>query len=42
MPWSGKWDDLPAAHGAALTFDLITLLGLVLLGRRLRPGREGR
>jgi hypothetical protein len=42
MPWSGRWDDLPAAHGAALFFDLATLLGLVLLGRRLRPGREGR
>ena len=22
MPWSGTWDDLPAAHGAALVFDL--------------------
>ena len=42
LPWSGRWDDLPAAHGAAIAFDLITLLGLVLLGRRLRPGREGR
>ena len=38
MPWSGVWDDLPAAHGAALAFDLLTLLGLVLLGRRMRPG----
>ena len=42
LPWSGRWDDLPAAHGAAIAFDLVTLLGLVLLGRRLRPGREGR
>ncbi|MGI8945315.1 MAG: glycosyltransferase 87 family protein [Thermoleophilaceae bacterium] len=42
LPWSGAWDDLPAAHGAAIAFDLLTLLGLVLLGRRLRPGREGR
>ena len=42
LPWSGRWDDLPAAHGAALAFDLITLFGLVLLGRRLRSGREGR
>jgi hypothetical protein len=42
LPWSGSWDDLPAAHGAAIMFDLVTLLGLVLLGRRLRPGREGR
>ena len=40
MPWSGVWDDLPAAHGAALAFDLLTLLGLVLLGRRLRPGED--
>ena len=21
-PWSGTWDDLPAAHGAAVFFDL--------------------
>ncbi len=42
LPWSGAWDDLPAAHGAALAFDLLTLGGLVLLGRRLRPGRAGR
>jgi hypothetical protein len=41
MPWSGRWDDLPAAHGAAITFDLLVLGGLLLLGRRLRPGREG-
>ena len=33
---------LPAAHAAALAFDLATL-GLVwLLGRRMRPGEEGR
>jgi hypothetical protein len=42
MPWSGAWDDLPAAHGAALAFDLLTLLGLIVLGRRLRAGPEGR
>ncbi len=42
LPWSGAWDDLPAAHGAALAFDLLTLAGLMLLGRRLRPGRAGR
>ncbi len=41
-PWSGRWDALPAAHGAAIAFDLLTMLGLWLLGRRLRPGREGR
>jgi hypothetical protein len=42
FPWSGSWDDLPAAHGSALAFDLLTLAGLFLLGRRLRPGEEGR
>ena len=41
LPWSGRWDDLPAAHGAAITFDLLALGGLLLLGRRLRPGRDG-
>ena len=42
FPWSGKWDDLPAAHAAAIFFDLATMLGLFLVGRRLRPGRAGR
>ncbi|MFN2615778.1 MAG: glycosyltransferase 87 family protein [Thermoleophilaceae bacterium] len=42
LPWSGIWDDLPAAHGAAIAFDLLTLAGLVLLGGRLRPGPHGR
>ena len=41
LPWSGRWDDLPAAHGAAISFDLLVIGGLLLLGRRLRPGREG-
>ncbi len=34
--WSGKWDGLPAAHAAAIAFDLLTLLGLFVLGRRIR------
>jgi hypothetical protein len=34
--WSGTWDDLPAAHAAAVAFDLLTLLGLFFLGRRIR------
>jgi len=34
--WSGTWDDLPAAHAAAVFFDILTLLGLFLLGRRVR------
>jgi glycosyl transferase family 87 len=41
LPWSGSWDDLPAARGAAIAFDLGTLLVLLALGRRLRSGREG-
>jgi hypothetical protein len=41
-PWSGSWDDLPAAHGAAVAFDVATFLLLILLGRRVRPGPAGR
>src|SRR5919197_491746 len=36
LPWSGKWDDLPAAHAAAIAFDLLCLGLLFLIGRRLR------
>jgi hypothetical protein len=39
--WSGEWDAVPAAHGAAIFFDVLTALGLFLLGRRLRPGPGG-
>jgi len=35
-PWSGRWDDLPAAHAAAVVFDLLTIGALFLLGRRIR------
>jgi hypothetical protein len=42
LTWSGAWDDLPAAHLAAIAFDLLAIGGLLLLGRALRPGREGR
>ena len=41
-PWSGSWDDLPAAHGGAVTFDLVTFALLLLLGIRIRPGPAGR
>ena len=41
-PWSGSWDDLPAAHGAAITFDVLTFGFLILLGIRIRPGPSGR
>ncbi|MGH2893337.1 MAG: hypothetical protein ACRDPM_08715 [Solirubrobacteraceae bacterium] len=39
--WSGTWDSLPAAHGAAIFFDLLCLAGLYLLGRRLRGNSLG-
>jgi hypothetical protein len=41
FPWSGTWDDLPAAHAAAIFFDLGTMAALFLLGRRIRRGRRG-
>jgi hypothetical protein len=34
--WSGKWDDLPAAHAAAIFFDLLAIGLLFLIGRRVR------
>lgn len=37
LPWSGSWDDLPAAHGAAIFFDLLALAGMFAAGRKLMP-----
>ncbi len=34
--WSGSWDDLPAAHAAAIFFDLLAVALLFLIGRRMR------
>src|SRR4051794_5735176 len=34
LGWTGKWDDLPAAHFASIAFDLLCLLGLALVGLR--------
>jgi hypothetical protein len=42
FPWDGTWDSVPAAHAAAIAFDLLTIVGLMLLGTTLRPGRGGR
>lgn len=42
LPFTGSLQKLPAAQAAALTFDLLTILGLFLLGARLRTGREGK
>lgn len=39
-PWSGRWDDLPAAHGAAVAFDLLAVLLLFLVGRRQETDRS--
>ena len=41
-PWQGEWDDLPAAHAAAIAFDLATFALLIWLGLRIRPGPTGR
>ena len=40
-PWHGTWDDLPAAHAAAVFFDVATFALLILLGYRIRPGPQG-
>ncbi|HEX7609491.1 MAG TPA: hypothetical protein VF380_02360, partial [Solirubrobacteraceae bacterium] len=36
LGFSGTWDDLPAAHGAAVFFDVLVVALLFLLGRRMR------
>jgi len=39
--FSGRWDDLPAAHAAAIFFDLLTIALLFLLGLRIRGPTTG-
>ncbi|MDE3133633.1 MAG: hypothetical protein KGL15_06185 [Acidobacteriota bacterium] len=39
--WSGVWDSLPAAHAASITFDLLTMLGLFVLGWTVRGPTAG-
>ena len=41
-PWHGVWGYVPAAHAAAIFFDLSTTIALVALGVRLRAGEAGR
>ena len=41
FPWGGSWDALPAAHAAALAFDLACVAGMWLAGRRLGGGTLG-
>jgi hypothetical protein len=33
--WSGKWDSLPAVHATSILWDLICIVGLWFVGRRL-------
>src|SRR3954452_8419968 len=33
--WTGKWDTLRAAHATTIGFDLLCIVGLALVGRRL-------
>ena len=42
LPWDGGLESLPAAHLAAIVFDLGVVGLLLLAGRRLRAGVEGR
>lgn len=42
LGWDGSWGEVPAAHAAAIAFDLLCIAGLVVLGRRLREGEAGR
>jgi hypothetical protein len=37
--WTGKWDDLPAAHFTSILFDLLAMAGLALVGRRFGGAR---
>ncbi|HZO97746.1 MAG TPA: hypothetical protein VFB42_10285 [Gaiellaceae bacterium] len=39
--WSGKWDTLPSVHATSILWDLLCLLGLGLVGRRLGGARLG-
>jgi hypothetical protein len=37
--WSGVWDSLPAVHFTSIAFDLLSMLGLWLVGRRFGGAR---
>ncbi|MGH2955520.1 MAG: hypothetical protein ACRDL6_00800 [Solirubrobacterales bacterium] len=39
--WDGGWGQVPAAHAAAIFFDLAAIVGLLVLGPRLRPRQSG-
>jgi hypothetical protein len=37
--WSGKWDSLPAVHFTSIAFDILSILGLWLVGLRFGGAR---
>jgi hypothetical protein len=39
--WTGKWDDLPAAHFTSILFDMLCLVGMGLVGWRLGGAQLG-
>ena len=39
LGWTGKWDDLPAAHFTSILWDVLCVLGLALVGRRYGGNR---
>ncbi len=41
LPWTGTWDALPAAHGAASMFDILAVAGMFTLGWMLSGRRLG-
>ena len=41
LPWTGTWDALPAAHGAATMFDILAVAGMFALGWMLSGTRLG-
>jgi hypothetical protein len=41
LGWTGKWDDLPAAHWTTIGCDLLCIVGLWLVGRRYGDARLG-
>jgi len=40
-PWTGHWDDLPAAHAASVVFDALVFALLLVFGFQIRAGPEG-
>jgi hypothetical protein len=37
--WEGRWDELPAAHFTTIVFDLLAMIGLLLVGKRFGGAR---